>query len=288
MILTLRMMMFDSLINRFDQYCAHYIATIIKPGILKDAIAYSLHNGGKRLRPLLVYNIGLDLGLNLSELDCAALSVECMHTYSLIHDDLPAMDNDDFRRGKPSCHKKFTEATAILAGDCLQNMAFGVLCQQDNLSSKQQLAMIKTLHETTCESGLVGGQIIDLGIEKIEKNAAEIERLHLLKTATLFEACVTMPCIIKNLATKETSLLKNLSHKLGIAFQIQDDIADFAQDLTNNNRLNHAHYPSIASSQSRIYELLNECNTICAQLPFATNNLAMLQKYMLPEFHDPA
>ena len=286
MTLTLRIMMFNNLVARFDKCSDNYIATTIKNGILKDAITYSMNNGGKRLRPLLVYNVGIDLELNLSELDYAALSVEYMHTYSLIHDDLPAMDNDDFRRGKPSCHKKFDEATAILTGDCLQNMSFGVLCQQTNLSSQQQLAMIKTLHETTCESGLVGGQIIDLGIEVIEKNAREIERLHLLKTATLFEACVTMPCIIKNLSIEETSLLKKLSHNLGIAFQIQDDIADFEQDLKNNNRLNHAHYPSIDASQLRINELLEECDTIRAQLSFTTNNLLLLQQYMLPGFYN--
>jgi geranylgeranyl pyrophosphate synthase len=278
--------MFNNLVARFDKCSDNYIATTIKNGILKDAITYSMNNGGKRLRPLLVYNVGIDLELNLSELDYAALSVEYMHTYSLIHDDLPAMDNDDFRRGKPSCHKKFDEATAILTGDCLQNMSFGVLCQQTNLSSQQQLAMIKTLHETTCESGLVGGQIIDLGIEVIEKNAREIERLHLLKTATLFEACVTMPCIIKNLSIEETSLLKQLSHNLGIAFQIQDDIADFEQDLKNNNRLNHAHYPSIDASQLRIGELLEECDAIRGQLSFATNNVMLLQQYMLPGFYN--
>lgn len=278
--------MINELCNRFELYCQRTLEESLSPGILKDAISYSILDGGKRLRPLLVYTLGLDLALDLNDLDAAALAVEYIHTYSLIHDDLPAMDDDAMRRGKASCHIKFGEATAILAGDCLQNLAFGILSKECRLTSKQQLQMLQTLHSTTGADGLVGGQILDLGLEKLNKTPNNIEKLHLLKTAKLFEACIAMPCIVANLDTNTRLKLQKIGINLGIAFQIQDDIADFDQDIKFTNRFNYACNQGIDHSIARINTLLQEIEQVRAQLKLRTENLTQLQQYILPSLQE--
>ena len=199
------------------------------PTPLLDAMQYSTLQGGKRLRPLLVYSAGLTCNGNLSALDAAACAIECIHIFSLIHDDLPSMDNDDWRRGQPTCHKKFDEATAILAGDALLALAGSILCQNSRLSSSQRLDSLQTLFEATGPTGMIGGQILDMqsAQDNFPHDIAVIEDIYLRKTAALFRASVKLGAIAANCQDNSTlTALDSYAQLLGLAFQIKDDIAD--------------------------------------------------------------
>lgn len=203
------------------------------PTTLHEAMRYSTLDGGKRIRPLLIYATGLVSGQDLSQLDGPAAAVEMIHVYSLIHDDLPCMDDDDLRRGKPTCHKAFDEAMAVLAGDALQALAFHVLSNDTNITvdGDTRLAMIRTLTNAAGSRGMAGGQAIDLDSVGKTLNIAELETMHIYKTGALIRASV-------NLATLSTSALnerqrRDLDHFakcVGLAFQIRDDILDVEGD----------------------------------------------------------
>lgn len=191
---------------------------------LHQAMRYAALNGGKRLRPLLVYATGLSFGTHLKTLDAAAVAVELIHCYSLVHDDLPAMDDDDLRRGKPSCHKAFDEATAILAGDALQSLAFAHLAAATTPQLTQQL---KVLAEASGAAGMVGGQSLDIDSEGETLTRAALAQLHTLKTGALFQASVQLGALAAGIT--DTAILTPLNHfaqSLGLCFQIQDDILD--------------------------------------------------------------
>ncbi len=203
------------------------------PDHLHKAMRYSALNGGKRIRPILVYLTGEALGLKPETLDGPACAVELIHAYSLIHDDLPAMDDDDLRRGQATCHKAFDEATAILAGDALQSLAFQILAQDESMhiDPKNRLLMIQKLAEASGSHGMVGGQAIDLICEGKTISLAELENLHILKTGALIRASVQLSAL--NSSTHEPSTLKKLDHYakcIGLAFQVKDDILDVEGD----------------------------------------------------------
>lgn len=203
------------------------------PERLHQAMRYSALGGGKRLRPLLTYATGLALGVPLQQLDGAACAVEMIHVYSLIHDDLPAMDDDDLRRGKPTCHIAFDEATAILAGDGLQALAFEVLAEDPTLevSEAQRLRMIRALAEASGSNGMVGGQAIDLDAVGGHLDLPALENMHIRKTGALIRASVRMAALAKN--PLEAELEAHLDHYakcIGLSFQIQDDILDEESD----------------------------------------------------------
>ena len=204
----------------------------IPPIRLHQAMSYAVLNGGKRIRPLLVYATGLMLGAELEQLDMTAAALEMIHCYSLIHDDLPAMDNDDLRRGKPTCHKAFDEATAILAGDALQAHAFELL-SGDSLLTEQQRVMLMKLFAHACGSfGMAGGQAIDLDAVGHQLTIAELEQMHRLKTGMLIRASVLMGAIIGNADEETLGLLTQFAEDIGLAFQIQDDILDVEGETT--------------------------------------------------------
>jgi geranylgeranyl pyrophosphate synthase len=207
-------------------------ATIL-PQRLHSAMRYSTLDGGKRMRPLLVYATGQALGLNLDLLDAPACAVEMIHVYSLIHDDLPAMDNDDLRRGKPTSHKAFDEATAILAGDALQALAFELLARDPSLkvSAEQRLNMIIALTKASGSQGMVGGQAIDLQSVGTQLTLPELENMHIHKTGALIRASVNMAAIAK--ADIDPAVAKKLDHYakcIGLSFQVKDDILDLESD----------------------------------------------------------
>lgn len=204
-------------------------AAAIQPTRLHEAMRYVVLNGGKRIRPLLVYLTGQILNVNPTSLDGPACAVELIHAYSLVHDDLPAMDNDDLRRGKPTCHKAFDEATAILVGDALQTLAFYVLSHDPALPTTAQarLAMINTLALASGSRGMVGGQAIDMESVSQSLTVAELENMHIHKTGALIRASVklgalTYPAIDNDWLAK----LDHYAKCIGLAFQIQDDILD--------------------------------------------------------------
>jgi farnesyl diphosphate synthase len=200
------------------------------PERLHAAMRYSTLGGGKRIRPALVYATGELLGVAPAALDAAAAAVEMIHVYSLIHDDLPAMDDDDLRRGRPTCHRQFDEATAILAGDALQVLAFESLADAP-AGAAERVAMMRLLAAASGTRGMAGGQAIDLGAVGRVLNAAEIEDMHRRKTGALLEASVGLAATLKpDLSAERREALSRFASALGLAFQIIDDILDVEGD----------------------------------------------------------
>jgi farnesyl diphosphate synthase len=223
---------YDRCMKRLQEKLEEALPTITNThDSLQKAMHYAVFSGGKRLRPMLVYATGYALGAKLDHLDAPAVAVELMHTYSLIHDDLPAMDNDELRRGKPTCHVAFDEATAILAGDALQSLAFSLLAKPYRyLKPHLQIQMIRTMAKMVGAGGMAGGQALDLQANALAMNPALIEEIHALKTGALFNACVQLGALC---AGHDNALILNplsqFARTLGIAFQIQDDLADNCQ-----------------------------------------------------------
>ncbi|MFM1891017.1 MAG: hypothetical protein RLZ44_94, partial [Pseudomonadota bacterium] len=201
------------------------------PQTLHAAMRYATLGDGKRIRPVLVYGAGRALGVDPARLDGAACAVELIHAYSLVHDDLPAMDDDALRRGRPTCHMAFDEATAILAGDALQTLAFQVLCRdpQPDLEPAARLAMLDTLAQASGSRGMAGGQALDIAAVGRQINLAELENLHIHKTGALIRASVRLGTLAAPAATAEqVKALDHYAKCIGLAFQVQDDILDVA------------------------------------------------------------
>ncbi len=195
---------------------------------LLEAMRYSTLAGGKRVRPVLVYATGEALGAPLDLLDAAAAAVELIHVYSLVHDDLPAMDNDDLRRGRPTCHRAFDEATAILVGDALQARAFEVLAHAPAaINANARLEMLRVLADAIGTRGMAGGQAIDLESVKQTLSESALERMHRQKTGALIQASVLLGAISAGSQSgPERAALAEFGAEIGLAFQIQDDILD--------------------------------------------------------------
>ncbi len=201
-------------------------------GEVYHAVRYSFEAGGKRLRPALVYALGDSLGIALDKLDAVAVAVECIHTYSLIHDDLPDMDNDDLRRGQPACHKQFRPSTAILAGDALNTLAFEILADNAALSAETRIRQVKLLAQRAGIDGMVGGQDTDLYCEQRQQSVdlQTLKQLHRRKTAKLIEACLLMAYQAHPVPNADkATLLSEAALSLGLLYQIQDDILDVTQ-----------------------------------------------------------
>jgi len=203
----------------------------IQPESLHEAMRYAVLGAGKRIRPALTYGAGLAIGLELEALDAPACALELIHAYSLVHDDLPAMDNDDLRRGRPTCHKAFDEATAILAGDALQALAFQVLASDYTVPGGLQarMAMLDTLARASGSRGMAGGQALDLAASESgqDLNLATLENIHIHKTGALIRASVRMATLaLPELGTETANRLDRYAKCLGLAFQIRDDILD--------------------------------------------------------------
>ena len=204
-----------------------------KPESLNEAVRYSVFGGGKRVRPVLVYAGGEAFNAEPAALDGCACAVEMIHTYSLIHDDLPAMDDDDLRRGRLTCHKAYNDATAILAGDALQALAFQVLAQDPGITvpAGQRLRMIDTLAQAAGPGGMTGGQAIDLEAENRKLGLAELQNMHSRKTGALIRASVELGALCSG--TVDVQQFQNVSRYadcIGLAFQIHDDVLDIESD----------------------------------------------------------
>jgi geranylgeranyl pyrophosphate synthase len=201
---------------------------------LQKAMRYSvIGGGGKRVRPVLVYAAGQALNIELDKLDACACAVEIIHAYSLIHDDLPAMDDDDLRRGRPTCHKAFDDATAILAGDALQAMAFEILAKDEHMGcdAATRVDMIRLLAEASGSIGMAGGQAIDLAAVGQQLSLDELENMHRLKTGALIRASVVLGAMCGPQVDAEIlHKLDTYAHCVGLAFQIHDDVLDVIAD----------------------------------------------------------
>ena len=196
---------------------------------LKESMLYALTNGGKRMRPLLVHLVGNMLDIPDNDQRAISMAIECIHAYSLVHDDLPAMDDDDLRRGNPTCHIAFDEATAILAGDALQTQAFSIVAEHpmSAFANHRRAQLVAVLARAAGYSGMCGGQAIDLAATGKQITLAELQHLHQLKTGALLTACVEMVCLITDqLDSNHQQLLCRFANRIGLAFQVQDDILD--------------------------------------------------------------
>lgn len=228
--------------HRHDAYLKQLLADYgIAAPRLKEAITYALFPGGKRLRPVLVYLIGQLAKVDLACLDILAAAIELTHAYSLIHDDLPAMDDDDMRRGKPSCHKAFDEATAILAGDGLQGMAVEILLTKlpAYLPAPQVIAVADTLTKASGVAGMVSGQCLDLSeLSQGQVDEARLRYIHSLKTGQLILACANMPlAAAANIKPDAAKALRDFASHLGLVFQMQDDYLDqYAEETHGKGR----------------------------------------------------
>jgi len=201
----------------------------VPPTILHRAMRYAVLGGGKRVRPTLAYGTAQAIGLEAERVNAIACAVEMIHAYSLIHDDLPAMDDDDLRRGRPTCHRAFDEATAILAGDALMTQAFLVLARDPSLevTAASRLAMIDTLAWASGSRGMAGGQAMDLDAEGRDIDLTSLENIHIHKTGALIRASVRMACLARpELPPQPAERLDHYAKCLGLAFQIRDDILD--------------------------------------------------------------
>ncbi len=232
---------------------------------LQEAMAYSIYNGGKRLRPLLIYVTGYLLNVSWDKLDLPAVAVELIHSYSLIHDDLPAMDNSDLRRGKSTCHKVYGEAVAILAGDALQTLAFELLTSHSakELSDRQRLDMIQTLCRASGLQGMAAGQTLD--IQNI-KSFDELKTMYQLKTGALLSACVKLALIAADIKdTHVITPLEQFADAIGLAYQIQDDLLDQSESSgkpkgldKTNNKANYVAFAGYEAAKETINSLIHQ------------------------------
>lgn len=230
------------------------------PSRLHEAMRYSVLGGGKRVRPALVYATAEAIGLTQSSVIAAACAVELIHAYSLIHDDLPAMDDDDLRRGRPTCHKAFDEATAVLAGDALQTLAFEILTTDIQLPADPaiKLALVRLLAEATGTAGMAGGQALDLAAEGQAADLATITDIHARKTGALIRASVLLAAACQpKLSSAEHAALDRYARGVGLAFQIQDDLLDIEGDPTllgkatgADQALQKLTYPAVVGMQA--------------------------------------
>ncbi|GAG68015.1 unnamed protein product [marine sediment metagenome] len=244
---------------------------------LHQAMRYSILNGGKRLRPIFVYATGETFNASLELLDTPACAIEFIHGFSLIHDDLPAMDNDDFRRGKPTCHKAFGEATAILAGDALQTLAYQIIAEKCCGATETKVAMAKVLAAESMR--MVYGQVVDID----EPNdISQLENMYMLKTGALIRASIKLGALasgIINDAEKITQLEK-FADCLGLAYQIQDDIFDIAE-TEGKNKITYPALVGVAASKAKIEALYQQAIAALQNLHVDSSLLFALAKYVM-------
>ena len=259
---------------------------------LAHAMSYSVVNGGKRIRPLLVYACGKCLNVKEEKLDTPALSIELLHSFSLVHDDLPSMDDDNLRRGMPTTHKKYGEATAILAADALQTFAFGNIADSEFLDSHEKINLISLIAKACGASGMTGGQAIDLVSEGKSLNKNELYKLHKMKTGALIHASVMTPFYLSKQNSKKIyKAISDFGWAVGVAFQIRDDLLDIEEsseitgkDEKSDIKNNKATWPATFGKKAS-YEYCNELLEKCIQSLDIFNNeaepLRWLTRYLV-------
>lgn len=264
------------------------------PVQLHAAMRYALLGGGKRVRPLLTYATGEALGIPVKQLDPPASAVEIVHAYSLVHDDLPAMDDDDLRRGRPTCHRQFGEATAILAGDALQALAFEVLAR--DATPGTGAAMTLCLARACGSEGMAGGQAMDLAAVGQGLSVEQLENMHQRKTGALIHASI-MLATLQNpaLGADVVSGLSAFGHRLGLAFQIRDDVLDVQGDTDTLGKMagsdearDKPTYPAavgLEAAQARAEALLDDALTRIENLPPSAELLRYLARYIVARDH---
>ncbi len=259
---------------------------------LKAAMKHGALIGGKRVRPFLVYAVGNMLNVPLDHLDYCAAAIECIHAYSLIHDDLPAMDDDELRRGKPTVHIAFDEATAILAGDALQTLAFEILSTDNpHLQASQQLAMVRALANASGYQGMCGGQSMDLNATDKEIDLATLKQLHRLKTGALIRCAVELAIIAAKVTDDERNHLLEFADAIGLAFQVQDDVLDIIASTEEIGKpqgsdcdSNKSTYPKLlglSGAQQTAKGLIDDALSALAKLPYNSQLIAEFARFII-------
>ncbi len=268
------------------------------PSSVHEAMRYSLFAGGKRVRPILAVAAAEALGAKTAELLPIAGALELIHTYSLIHDDLPAMDDDDFRRGRPTCHKVYGEAIAILAGDGLLNMAFEVLSEPRRLKAlpaNRLMAIIREISGASGVNGMVGGQVVDMESENKEIDFPTLEYIHTHKTGALIRASVRTGALYANAGKKQFAALTRYGEMAGLAFQIADDILDITgkqeelgKDVGSDLKKGKKTFPGfygLDESRSRAREVADKAVASLQGFGRAADPLRELAKYIVDRVH---
>ena len=269
-----------------------------EPARLHEAMRYVCLGGGKRLRAMLVYGTGAALGADASSLDAPACAVELVHAYSLVHDDLPAMDDDDLRRGRPTCHRAYDEATAVLVGDGLQTLAFEVLAKapMPGIDAPRRAAMLTRLAEASGSRGMVGGQALDLAAAGQQLGIDDLQHMHLKKTGALIRASVALGALGAATVTPETlASLDNYARCIGLAFQVVDDILDEEGEtellgkMSGADRaLNKSTYPAalgLDGARATAHDLHRQALQSLQQIDGDTAELSALANFIVERNH---
>lgn len=278
--------------DRVDIALDFYFPPQDDPTRLRNAMRYSLFNGGKRVRPILAYAAALAINpsINPEQVDPIACALECLHSYSLVHDDLPAMDDDDLRRGKPTCHIAFNEATAILAGDGLQTLAFELLVRT-NLSSEIKVKLIEQLALASGAEGMVLGQAIDLAAVDQKLELSQLEYMHRHKTGALIRASVSMGALAAGANQAQLISLDHYAAAIGLAFQVQDDILDVTADTATlgkqqgadiaRNKPTYVSLLGLPTAQAKAAELHKQALDALAHFGESAERLRQMADYII-------
>lgn len=278
--------------QHIDQHLQNVLAALPNEAApLHGAMHHALLLGGKRIRPFLVYATGQMLGLSMTALDPLATAVECIHAYSLVHDDLPAMDDDELRRGQPTVHVAFDEATAVLAGDALQTLAFAQLAMVETDRADCLRQLLALLSEAAGLPGMVGGQALDMAATGHQADLPALERIHRLKTGALIRASVLLPAILADVDATQQQALSTFATALGLAFQVQDDILDVVSDTDTlgktqgkDARDSKATYPALLGldgAKDKAEQLVEQALLCLATLPYNSDILAELARFVV-------
>ena len=289
----------DNYQQRINNFLAEKLTLLANKNAVYDkkllaAMEYGLLIGGKRMRPYLAYITGEVFNVDLKNIDAIAGALECIHAYSLLHDDLPAMDDDDLRRGKPTCHIQFDEATAILAGDSLQTLAFDILANHSfiNLNDTIRVKLIQQLANASGFQGMCGGQALDLSATNKQISLTELEALHQYKTGALLQACVLMAAqCSENVTADDIKNLTIYAQCVGLAYQVRDDIIDITsseQELGkpagSDLAANKSTYPALLGlqgAQQKADQLYQQSLQALANLPYNSQNLADFATFII-------
>jgi len=284
-------------VNITDAYLEQQLAVLPNlPSQLIDAMRYALLSQGKRVRPLLIGLVSEVLDVPLNKALPVMAAIECIHAYSLVHDDLPAMDDDDLRRGQPTCHKKFPEGIAILVGDALQTMAFDIIMHSEELDDHSKVRCAQILTRAAGFHGMCGGQAIDLDATDMRIDLEKLTLLHNLKTGALLNACIDFVIALSpDIPLAHKNALQQYSKAVGLAFQVQDDILDVTSDSVTLGKpsgsdvdLNKSTFPALLGLQeAQLFceTLLDNALTACAKLPYNTQGLQGFAKYIIQRKH---
>ncbi len=289
----------DDYKQRVDAALEHWLPPAeLNPGRLHQAMRYAVLGSGKRVRPVLVYATASALDIPLERVDGIAAAIEIIHAYSLIHDDLPAMDDDDLRRGRPTCHKQFDEATAILAGDALQSLAFYILSHDPQMTPHvdKRMQMIEILALYSGSRGMAGGQAIDLASVGKNINITELETMHIHKTGALIRTCIQMAALSgDDVSNHQFDALDSYAKKIGLSFQVQDDILDVIGDTEtlgkpqgSDAHLDKPTFPSIIglpAAREKAQELHQQALAAVEDFPAKADILRSISQWFVERSH---